>query len=600
MVRMIDRKAKSKRLRDTPEVWRHYAVLTVFVGLVVGMGVRVAYLTVSEREFLQKQGDARSVRAEEIPAMRGVIYDRQGKALAVSTPVFAVWTDPSRANLKDEQVKRLAQALKVDEQKLAQRIARQKSGQFAYLERRIDYAQAQAVKALEIEHIYLQPEYRRFYPAGETTAHVVGVTNIDDTGIEGSERAYDQQLRGVPGGKVVLKDRLGNTIRDLEYLGAPAYGQDAMLSIDLRLQYLAYKELKSAVVSHDAKSASIVMLDVKNAEVLALVNQPSYNPNNIKDHLGGMRNRAITDTYEPGSTVKPFTALAALESGRYQRSSSINTAPGYFRVGDKLIQDPINRGQITLDQAIQKSSQVAIAKVALDLDQEAVFDVLQRAGFGEYVGLGLGGESVGFLSAAQLRYPVVRTSMSFGYGLSATPLQLARAYLTLASYGEKRQVSILKRSHETGAQRVFDRRIVADVISMMELVTTAQGTAPGAAIPGFKVAGKTGTARIVGPDGYDDERHVAWFAGMVPVRDPRLVVVVLVNEPKAGLSGGGAVAAPVFARVAAQSLHLLGVAPDDNNSLHAQSENQAEKLLAGSQVLLKQAKYPTPSLGVSG
>ena len=544
--------------------WRHYSVISIFVLAVVVLCGRVGYLSVTQKDFLQQQGDARSVRAESIPAMRGVIYDRQGEALAVSTPVFAVWTDPSKARFTTQQLNQISDLIDVPLKALANRLAAQSKRKFVYLKRRVSWDLAQQVKSLQLNHLYLQPEYRRYYPAGETAAHIVGVTDIDDVGIEGSEKAFNAALRGTKGGKVVLKDRRGDTIRDLEYKAAPSYGQDLTLSIDLRLQFVAYRELKSAVASHNAKSGSLVMVDVHTGELLALVNQPSFNPNDIRSHLAGMRNRAITDTYEPGSTIKPFTVLAALESGRYSVDTIIDTAPGYFHVGAKLIQDPINRNKVSLGQAIQKSSQVAIAKVALDLEDRAVFDVLQRAGVGRPVSIGLPGETSGYLDDSQLRYPIVRTSLSFGYGLSLTPLQLAQAYLTLASGGRRMPLSILKTQTQAKGERVFDQRIVAQVLAMMELVTQAEGTAPAAAVAGYRVAGKTGTARIVGPQGYDDERHVAWFAGLVPVQDPKVVMVVLVNEPKAGLSGGGAVAAPIFARVATRSLRLLGVPTDGN------------------------------------
>ena len=541
--------------------WRHHVLVVTFVVAIVGLCGRVVYLGVTEKDFLQQQGDARSVRTEVIPAMRGVIYDRNGEALAVSTPVYAVWTDPSRASFTPGALRDIAHHIEVPYETLKERLDASAGREFVYLKRRASWGMAEALRALDLDHIYLQPQYRRYYPAAETAAHLVGVTNIDDKGIEGTESAYDAVLKGKNGGKVVLKDRKGTTIRDLEYLGAPEFGQDMQLSIDLRLQYIAYRELKSAVASHDAESGSVVMLDARSGEVLALVNQPSYNPNDIPGHLAGMRNRALTDAYEPGSTIKPFTALAALESGRYRDSTRIDTAPGYFRIGQKLIQDPVNREVLSLAQAIQKSSQVAIAKVALDLPEQAVFDVLNRAGVGQYLGTGLPGETLGYFDNSQLRYPVVRASLAYGYGLSVTPMQLAHAYLTLANQGVQLPVSIVK-GGTGGGERVFDRRFVADVVGMMELVTQKEGTAPGAAVPGFRVAGKTGTARIVGPGGYDDERHVAWFAGLAPVTDPRFVMVIVVNEPKAGLSGGGAVAAPVFARVAERSLRLMGVPPD--------------------------------------
>ncbi|MEM9620227.1 MAG: penicillin-binding transpeptidase domain-containing protein [Pseudomonadota bacterium] len=542
--------------------WRHYSVLVLFVAAVLGLCGRVVYLSVTERDFLQQQGDMRSVRTESIPAMRGVIYDRQGEPLAVSTPVFAVWTDPSKAHFDAAALSRLAAQLELPLATLEERLAAHADKEFVYLKRRASWQMAQSLKDLGLDHIYLQPEYRRYYPAAETTAHLVGVTNIDDQGIEGSEKAFEQALHGEHGSKVVLKDRRGSTIRDIEYLGPAVYGQDLVLSIDLRLQYIAYRELKSAVRSHGAESGSLVMLDARSGEILALVNQPSYNPNDVRRHMSGMRNRAVTDIYEPGSTIKPFTALAALESGRYSAGSRIDTAPGYFTVGRKLIQDPVNRETITLAEAIAVSSQVAIAKVALDLEERAVFDVLTRAGVGEYVGSGLPGEAVGFFDGSQLRYPVVRTSLSYGYGLSLSPLQLAQAYLALGSLGRRLPVTLLKVEQPVRGQRVFDESVARQVLGMMEKVTHAKGTAPGAAVRGYRIAGKTGTARVVGPQGYDDERHVALFAGVAPVTEPRVVMVVVVNEPRAGLSGGGAVAAPVFGRVAQRSLRLLGVAPD--------------------------------------
>ncbi len=535
--------------------------------MTIGLIVRVGYLGVTERDFLQEQGDARSVRHEVIPAMRGVITDRHGEPLAISTPVYGVWADPSKAQLSRAQVADLAKILDLSEGAITKRMNLYANKEFVYLKRRLSYQAASDLRSKGIRHIYLQPEYRRYYPAAESTAHVVGLTDLDDTGIEGIEYAFDEQLRGARGGKVVLKDLHGNTIRDLEYKSAPIYGRDLTLSLDLSLQFTAYRELKSAIAAHQAKAGSIVIADVKTGEILSLVNQPSYNPNDIATELKGMRNRAVTDAYEPGSTIKPFTAIAALESGRYESRTPMDTSPGYFRIGRKLIQDPVNRGVITLSQAIQKSSQVAIAKIALDLGNESVLDVLQRAGVGNMPGTGLPGEALGYLDGGQLKYPVVRAALAYGYGLSVTPLQLAQAYLTLASHGEYRPLSILKTSSQPDGERIFDASIAREVVAMMETVTEAGGTPTAASLPGYRVAGKTGTARMVGPQGYDDERHAAWFAGVVPVSDPRLVVVVLINEPAAGVTGGGAVAAPIFARVATRTLPLLGITPDSEETL---------------------------------
>ncbi|MDG2278884.1 MAG: penicillin-binding transpeptidase domain-containing protein [Pseudomonadales bacterium] len=543
--------------------WRHSIVVVIFIAGVVGLCGRIVFLGVTERDFLQEQGDARSVRTETIPAMRGVIADRRGEPLAVSTPVYGVWTDPSRAQLDAAEIVALGDAIGVSAKRISERLAAYEGKEFVYLKRRLSYDDAQRLIGLKIPHVYLQPEYRRYYPAGETTAHVVGLTNLDDKGIEGIEVAFNDSLQGKRGGKVVLKDRLGNVIRDLEFLGAPVYGQDLSLSIDLTLQFTAYRELKSAIATHKAKSGSIVIADVATGEILALVNQPSYNPNAIADHLAGMRNRAVTDAYEPGSTIKPFTTIAALESGLYDRNTPIKTAPGYFRIGSKLIQDPIDRGTITLSKALQKSSQVGFAKLALDLEEKAVFDVLTRAGLGRHPGTRLPGEAAGFIDSSQLKYPIVRAAFAYGYGLSVTPVQLTQAYLALASGGIVKPLSILRddRNKQSG-ERIYDASLTEEVLMMMETVTAPEGTASGAAVAGYRVAGKTGTARMVGPNGYDDERHAAWFAGIAPVSNPKIVAVVLINEPSAGVTGGGAVAAPIFARVAERSLPLLGVLPD--------------------------------------
>ena len=543
-------------------IWRHYFVLGLFLLAVGALSTRVVFLGVTERDFLQQEGDARSIRRESIPALRGVIYDRNGEALAVSTPVYAVSTNPQKADFSTAQFAAMSDALEIPLRDLERRMQTHADKQFVYLKRHAGWDMSQRLDALDIPHLELRPEYRRYYPAAEIAAHVTGLTDIDDQGIEGVELAFERNLRGQPGAKVVLKDRLGNSIRDLDYLAPPRFGQDVSLSIDSRLQYIAYRELKSAVQVHKAESASLIMADAKTGEILALVNQPSYNPNDIAGQLAGMRNRAVTDSYEPGSTVKPFTALAALESGRYDAESVIDTSPGYFRVGGKLIQDPINRASLSLAQAIQKSSQVAIAKVALDLEEQAVFDVLVRAGLGDFVSSGLPGEAMGRLNDSQLRYPVVRATLAYGYGLSVTPLQLTRAYLTLASGGKRMPLSILKQERQVETEQVFDPEHVRHVLAMMELVTARAGTAAQAAVPGYRVAGKTGTARIVGKQGYDDERHVAWFAGMLPVSDPRLVMVVLVNEPRSGVNSGGGVAAPIFGRVAERSMRLMGVPGD--------------------------------------
>jgi len=545
--------------------WRHYTLAAFFLAACIGLAVRMVYLTVAEGEFLIDQGDNRSIRSVAIPAYRGVVYDRFGEPLALSTPAVAVWTDPSRNSFSVEELVPLARLLDVETQTLADRLESANSREFVYLKRRVSWAEAQRIKALGLGGIYFDREYQRYYPAGETAAHVVGLTGIDDQGLEGIELSFNERLQGVPGQKEVLLDRNREIIKNLQFGQPPRYGEDLTLAIDLRLQFLAYRELKAAVESHKATSGSVVMLDVATGEILALVNQPSYNPNDRAERpASGMRNRAITDTYEPGSTIKPFTVLSALQTGRYQATSEIDIGPGHFWVGKKMIKDPAGRtGIITLETALKKSSQVGIAKVALTLDERAVYDTLLRAGLDEYAGTGMPGEVAGAMSDLGLRYPVVRAILAYGYGLAVTPLQLAQAYLTLATGGIRLPVSIIRQQEQLAGERVFDEALVLEVVRMMEGVTDRDGTAPGARIEGYRVAGKTGTARKVGAEGYDDERHATWFAGIAPASRPRLVTVVLINEPKGTSRTGGSVAAPVYGRIMTRALRLLGVSPDE-------------------------------------
>ena len=548
--------------------WRHQLLVGLFVTAAAALLFRMAHLGVAERDFLKKQGEARAVRVVPIPVHRGIIYDRHGEPLAVSTPVFSVWTDPSQTTLSPRDATTLSQALNLPPERVNRLIERSGDSRFAYLKRHVDPATAARVRALEIEGVHFRREYRRFYPAAETTAHVVGITNIDDTGQEGVELVLDALLRGSPGEKRVLRDRNGRAVKDLAYLRPPNFGKDVTLSLDLRLQFFAYKELKSAVEHNLAKSGSLVMLDVASGEVLAMANQPSYNPNNPVDRgSSGVRNRAVTDTYEPGSTIKPLSVLAALESGRYFPDSPVETSPGFIRVGRKLLEDPVNRGRLTLTEVLAKSSQVGVTKVALDLPEHAIFDVMARAGLGETPGTGLPGETLGVFTARDLDKDIGRATLAFGYGLTVTPLQLARTYLTLATGGVRRPVSVFHKAALPPSQRVFDARDVRDLSRMLEKVASAEGTAPRARVAGYRVAGKTGTTRKTSPGGYDDQRHVALFAGYAPVHAPRIVVVVVIDEPGAGAIGGGSVAAPVFARVVAQALRILGVAPDAGPTL---------------------------------
>jgi cell division protein FtsI (penicillin-binding protein 3) len=547
------------------KMWRHNLLVFVFVALAVSLAGRIVDLAITERDFLKAQGEARSVREDIIPVYRGTIFDRHGEPLAVSTPVLSVWTDPTKYSINADRLPALAAALNVTPQKLA-RVLERGSGsgtEFVYLKRLINPEVAIAVRDLDIAGVLFRPEYRRFYPAAETSAHVVGMTDVDDVGQEGIELVLDATLKGSAGKKRVLLDLRKQVIKDLEYLKAPDFGSDVTLSLDLRLQFLAYRELKSAIEHNHAKSGSLVMLDVATGDVLALANQPSYNPNNRIDIvLSDLRNRAITDVYEPGSTVKPLAVLAALESGRYTPDTWLDTSPGYFKIGRKLIEDPINRGRLTLTDVLAKSSNVGFAKLALDLPESAIFDTFVRAGVGDPPGTGLPGETLGKLSAMDLHMPLARATLAYGYGLSITPMQLAQSYLTLATGGLRRQVSILQQNKVDPGKRVFSERHVSDVAQMLETVIGEGGTAPKARVSGYRVAGKTGTVRKLLANGYDDGRHVAFFAGFAPVIDPKIVVVVVVNDPLRETTGGGDVAAPVFSRVVTRALRILGVPPE--------------------------------------
>lgn len=554
------------------KAWRHHLVVFLFFAGCAALVGRVFHLTLLEKEFLQDQGDVRSIREEVIPAHRGVIYDRQGEPLAVSTPAVAVWADPSRKMLTAADIDRLAPLLETSPKALAERLQARRGKSFVYLKRRVSWSLAERVRALGIEGLHFRSEYRRYYPAAETAAHVVGITNMDDVGLEGVELAFDERLRGRHGRKIVLKDRLGAVIRDLDYVAAPRLGQDLSLSIDLRLQYLAYRELKDAVLGHGAVSGSIVILDARSGEILALANSPSYNPNaSLHGGLAGVRNRAVTDTYEPGSTIKPFAVLAALESGQYAANTLIDTSPGHLSVRGKLIEDPRDFGELTLAGVVRKSSQVGISKVALALPERAIYNTLHRAGADTFIGSGLPGESMARMDDAQLNSRIVRAALAYGYGLSVSPLQLAQAYLTLANGGVRVPPSIVKRRRPPAGEAVFDPKLTEQVLAMMEGVTSPSGTAPGARVPGYRVAGKTGTTRLVGSEGYTDKRHLALFAGVAPLTAPKIVMVVVVNEPKGEEVGGGAVAGPLFSRVTERAMRLLGVSPDQGRLLAAGS-----------------------------
>lgn len=550
--------------------WRIRAVGLGLGCLLVMLVVRLVSLQVLDTErgyrFLQKQGNARSLRVEPIPAHRGIIADRNGEPLAISTPVQTVWANPRQlvAGIRDGDWNRLAAALGSPRAELEAKLRGVATREFAYLRRRMTPADARRVLDLGIPGVYARREYQRFYPAGQIAAHVIGFTDVDDRGQEGIELAYDEWLAGVQGSKQIIKDLFGHVIRDVQELSPARPGRALDLGIDLRMQYLAHRELTKAVEAAGAESGCVVLIDARSGEVLAMANVPSYNPNNRGAGVGqALRNRAITDLFEPGSTVKPLTMLAALESGKYHPGMTIETSPGYIRVGRKTFRDHHNYGLLTLGGVITKSSQVGTTKIALSLEPDAIRDVFVRAGLGQSLGTGFPGESVGLLPAPRKWGEVARANFAFGYGLSVTPLQLARAYTILAAGGVERPITLLRAREAPPGKQVYERESVTELVAMMRTVTQPGGTAVRAAIKGYTVAGKTGTVHRLGPNGYEPNRYVSLFAGFAPASDPRVVGVVIVSDPRGGVYYGGAIAAPVFSSVVAGALRLMNVAPDD-------------------------------------
>jgi cell division protein FtsI (penicillin-binding protein 3) len=544
--------------------WRPWLLAAVLASLGVVAVVRIAYLNVYRAEYLQQQSVARSVRTEKLDAMRGMLRDRRGEPLAVSTPVDSIWVDPHPEQFDGgvEVLRQLAAVAGGDAEELAQRVADAKNRRFVYLYRRVPAHVGEAVRALGLDGVHLRREYRRYYPAGEVTAHVVGLTNVDDAGIEGSERAYQTLLAGTQGEQQVLKDRAGRVVRVLDYRKPPVTGRDVHLAIDLRLQYAAYRELKRAVVEHGASAGAVVVLDARSGEVLALASQPSFNPNRDAPERAAMRNRAVSDPYEPGSTLKPFAVVAALESGLFTLASTIDTSPGWVHVGNKTIEDPRDYGVLDFEGILARSSQVGISKVAVALPEDAIPSVLARVGLGSAPGL-IDGEAAGTLPQ-RVRSPLVRATLAYGHGLFVTPVQLARAFSVLANEGVLKPVSLQRVEGEVAGEQVIDAGIARQVAGLLESVTDGEGgTGQEARVPGYRVAGKTGTVRKVVPGvGYDKRRHVTYFAGFAPASAPRVVIAVVVDDPRGSAQGGGDVAAPVFSRIATVALRLLEVPPD--------------------------------------
>ncbi|HEY6642317.1 peptidoglycan D,D-transpeptidase FtsI family protein [Povalibacter sp.] len=537
-------------------------VLGMLLLIALTLIVRAVDLQLLDDGFLEGQGDARFTRVAKLSAVRGAIYDRNGETLAASMPVDTVWASPREIMKASDQLPKLAEALNRDPKWLTQVLTSNLERDFVYLVRHMRPSDASQVAALKIPGVYLLREYQRFYPAGEVTGHLLGFTKkYDDIGQEGLELAYDRWLGAEAGAKRVIQDRYGRTVEDIESIRAPRPGSDLVTSIDLRIQYLAYRELKSAVQLHRAKAGSMVVLDVDSGEILAMVNQPSYNPND-RDQVSAARyrNRAATDIFEPGSSIKPFVAAAGIASGRFHPNTIIDTTP--FRVGAKLIEDHKFLGSVPLTTVLAKSSNAGMVKMAMTLTPQSMHDTLSAFGFGQVSGSGYPGESAGLLNDAAHWGRIGQATMSYGYGLSVTPLQLAHAYSTLASGGISRPATLRRVDEPVVGERVLDERVARELLTMMESVVSQDGTGQGAALAGYRVAGKTGTAWTAAAGGYSTDRYKATFGGVVPASHPRLAAIVVIDEPGGRLFYGGDVAAPVFANVMAGALRLLGVPPD--------------------------------------
>lgn len=543
---------------------RRITLLGLMLVVVAGLIWRAVDLQILHKDFLQGQGDARHLRVVSIPAHRGMITDRHGEPLAISTPVDSIWANPQDLLTARDEWNQLAKTLDVNRAWLKERIERNATREFVYLKRHVQPELAEQVMALGIPGVSLQREYRRYYPAGEVAAHLIGFTNVDDAGQEGLERSFESVLHGTPGSMRVVKDRLGRIVETVERVNEPVPGRDLALSIDRRIQYIAYRELKAAVQMNRAKSGSAVVLDVNTGEVLAMVNQPAFNPNN-RDSLRSdhYRNRAVTDLYEPGSTVKPFTVAVALESGQYEPTTLLDTTPGTLRVGPNTIRDVHDYGLIDVTTLIAKSSNVGTGKLALALPPEQLWRKFSAMGLGAASGGNLPGEALGSLPDYHRWYPIDRVTFSFGYGLSATTLQLARAYAALADGGVLKPVSLLPVAQSPAGERVMTDKVARQLISMLEAATGEKGTGGAARVPGYRVAGKTGTVRKSGVGGYAEDSYLSLFAGLVPASNPRLAMVVMIDDPRGDDYYGGLVAAPVFGRVMSGALRLLDVAPDD-------------------------------------
>ncbi|MHB8741768.1 MAG: peptidoglycan D,D-transpeptidase FtsI family protein [Sulfuricaulis sp.] len=560
---------------------RNAIVLLGFLGGMLLLAARAVYLQVFNSDFLQSQAISRDSRLVKDNSHRGMILDRYGSPLAVSTPVDSVWAEPDTLAEERRKWPRLAALLDMNTRDIRQLVSKQDGREFMYLKRDVPPGLAKRVMALNVPGVALMREYRRYYPLGSVAGHVVGFTNVDDQGQEGVELSYDSQLRAIPGTKRLLRDLQGNAVEVAESVALPKPGKDLVLSIDRRIQYLAYRELKRAVTEHQAHAGSAIVLDAHTGEVLALVNEPDFNPNNRAGlRSNTFRDRAVTDLYEPGSTLKPFTIACALESGKFTPGTIIDTRPGMLQVSDRIIRDVHDYGVLTVAGVIEKSSNVGASKIALSLNKESMWEMLRNVGFGQPTGAQLPGEVLGLMNPPSSWIPVEQASISYGYGISVTPLQLARAYVALANDGVALPLTLQPTQTVPKGERVMSVATAHRIQAMLELAVSDAGTGMAAQVADYRVAGKTGTVRKLTANGYSKKKYIAWFAGFAPVSSPRLVMVVMVDDPTHGGYYGGEVAAPVFGRVMTGALRLLDVPPDaprkEPNLMTVKSEQMAE------------------------
>ena len=560
MVRPV-KHSRNALLTTKLSAWRSRFVLGMLALAFVALGLRAFWLQAWSTEFLQKQGASRYERALEIPANRGKIVDRSGAMLASSLPAKAIWADPEDVDVPREKLNELAKLLSMDRRELDRKLAEDKN--YVYLKRQVDADVAARVAALNIRGINQRNEFKRHYPEGETVAHIVGFTNVEDVGQEGFELAQQQRLAGKPGARRVIKDNLGRFIEQIGSGREPQDGADLTLSIDTRIQFLAFNALRDAVREHRAKAGAVVVVDVQTGEVLALSNWPTYDPNNRGQLTGAqLRNRVITDTFEPGSTMKPFAIAMGLEAGKVRPSTVIETAPGKLTIGTATIGDAHPHGALTVEQVLQKSSNVGTVKIALQLPPQKMWEGFTSVGFGQAPQIGFPGTVSGRVRPYKNWKPIEQATMSYGHGISVSLIQMARAYTVFARDGDVIPLTMTRTDVEATGVQVFRPATAQAVRKMLEMAAGPQGTAPQAQISGYRVGGKTGTAYKQENGAYQTNKYISSFVGFAPVSKPRIVVAVMIDEPSAGKHYGGEVAAPIFARITGEALRAMRVAPD--------------------------------------